>query len=357
MKLDSNAGNLRQRHENIRGQAPAQYNIADACCRRWAGDRGRLALYYEDDAGLTQAWSFWDIQRMANRLSNALGALGTLRGERIAIILPQRPETAIAHIACYQMGTIAVPLSQLLEQDALASRLGQAEARIAIVDSVSLPQLWAIRERLPQLNHIIGVGDALENGVHDWTRLLEYASPRYTPLVTSADDPAMIVDTGATAAKPQGALMAQRTLLDCLPGFIRSHESFPKPDDMFWSPADWASTGGLFEALLPTWNFGQPILGYPGRFDPEKAFWLMAKYGIRNTFLFPDELRMMMQALPKPREKFGPDLNLRTLVSATETLGDALIDWVREELGVAINGLRSRTDDHRRQSSAGQSNP
>ena len=59
---------------------PAHYNLAHQCCRRWAEDRCRLALYYEDESSLTQVWSFWDIQRAANRLSNALGALATLRG-------------------------------------------------------------------------------------------------------------------------------------------------------------------------------------------------------------------------------------------------------------------------------------
>ena len=53
---------------------------------------------------------------------------------------------------------------------------------------------------------------------------------------------------------------------------------------MFWSPADWAWTGGLMDALLPAWMFGIPILGYRGRFDPEKAYYLLEKYGVRNSF-------------------------------------------------------------------------
>ena len=42
----------------------------------------------------------------------------------------------------------------------------------------------------------------------------------------------------------------------------------PREGDLFWSPADWAWTGGLMDALLPTLFFGQPIVGYRGRFDP-----------------------------------------------------------------------------------------
>jgi acetyl-CoA synthetase len=346
MELDSSATDYARLYDSFRWQTPKQYNIAHECCGRWAGDRSRLALYYEDESGFTQAWSFWDIQREANRLSNALGALGTLRGERVAIILPQRPETGIAHIACYQMGAISLPLSHLFGTEALEFRLNDAEARIAIVDRESLPKLWAVRERLPHLKHIIGVGEgrdaALEAGVHAWHKLLEYASPCYTALDTAADDPAMIIYTSGTTGNPKGALMAQRTLLGNLPGFVCSHDFYPKPGDMFWSPADWAWTGGLFDALLPTWNFGQPILGYRGRFDPEKAFWLIEKYGIRNTFLFPTALKMMMKAVPKPKQVY--DINLRSIMSGGEVVGDTLMNWAREELGVTINEIIGQTE-------------
>src|SRR5437867_10093901 len=83
----------------FRWDVPREFNIADACCRRWSVDRHRFALYYEDDAGNTSKHTYWDLQQDANRLSNALAALGVRRGERIAIMLPQRPETAVAHLA------------------------------------------------------------------------------------------------------------------------------------------------------------------------------------------------------------------------------------------------------------------
>jgi len=342
MQLDDQAQSHAQIHESFRWRVPGRYNIAHECCGRWAADRARFALYYEDESGLAQAWSFWDIQREANRLSNALGALGMLRGEKVAIILPQRPQTAVAHIACYQMGVVALPLSHLFGSDALEYRLDHAEARVAIVDSSSLPKLWAIRERLGHLKHIIGVDGAAESGVHDWDRLLEFASTRYTALDTAADDAALIIYTSGTTGNPKGALMAQRTLYGNLPGFVCSHDFFPKAGDMFWSPADWAWTGGLFDALLPTWNFGQPILAYRGRFDPEKAYWLIEKYGIRNTFLFPTALKMMMKAVPKPKQAYA--LNLRTIMSGGEAVGDTVMAWAREELGVTINEIFGQTE-------------
>lgn len=342
MRLNAQAKTYEDLYDSFRWEVPARYNIAWECCGRWAAQRNRFALYYEDESGFTSAWSFWDIQREANRLSNALAALGTQRGDRVAIMLAQRPETGIAHVACYQMGAVALPLSHLFGPDALEFRLADSDAYVAIVDDATLPKLWSIRGRLPELRHIIGVGGAREAGVHEWDKLLEHACTRYRLLETAADDPALIIYTSGTTGNPKGALMAQRTLLGNIPGFICSHDLYPQPGDMFWSPADWAWTGGLFDALLPAWACGQPILGYRGRFDAEKAFHLIEKYGIRNAFLFPTALKMMMKTVPEPRARY--DLNLRSIMSAGEAVGTSVAAWARDALGVTVNEMFGQTE-------------
>ncbi|MGH8726202.1 MAG: AMP-binding protein, partial [Burkholderiales bacterium] len=286
---------------SFRWNVPERYNIARACCGQWAGDRSRFALYWEDESGATAAYSFWDIQQAANRLSNALAALGVGRGERVAIILPQRPETAIAYIAVFQMGAIALPLSHLFGPDALEYRMDHAEASVAIVEPATIANLWAIKDRLPHLRHVIGVGGANERNVKEWDQLVAKASSRFVPVDTAAEDPALIIYTSGTTGPPKGALKAHRVMIGNVPGFVHSHDFFPQPGDMFWSPADWAWTGGLMDALLPSWLFGVPILGYRGRFDAEKAYYLIEKYGIRNSFLFPTALKLMMKAVPSPR--------------------------------------------------------
>ncbi len=329
-------------YRSFRWDVPARYNIASACCGRWAGDRARLALYWEDESGATAAYAFHDIQVAANRLSNALAALGVTRGERVAILLAQRPETAIAYIAIFQMGAIALPLSHLFGPDALEYRMQHAGAKVAIVEPATLAPLWSVKERLADLEHVIGVAGAREAGVHEWGALLGRASPRYACVDTSADDPALIIYTSGTTGPPKGALKAHRVMLGNMSGFVHSHDFYPQPGDMFWSPADWAWTGGLMDALLPAWHCGQPILGYRGRFDAEKAYVLIEKYGIRNSFLFPTALKLMMKAVPEPRARYA--LDLRSIMSAGESVGVTLIDWAREQLGVTINEMFGQTE-------------
>ena len=325
-----------------RWDVPARYNMAQICCGQWASDRNRFALYWEDESGATAAYSFWDIQIAANRLSNALAALGVKRGDRVAIILPQRPETAIAYMAIFQMGAIALPLSHLFGPDALEYRLSHAEASVAIVEPTTIANLWAIKAKVPTLKHVIGVGGARESGVHDWDALLSRASRNFAQVDTAANDPALIVYTSGTTGPPKGALKAHRVLIGNIPGFVHSHDFLPQKGDMFWSPADWAWTGGLMDALLPSWMFGVPILGYRGKFDAEKAFYLLDKYGVRNSFLFPTALKLMMKAVPEPRHKY--QLHLRSIMSAGESVGVTVFEWAKNELGVTINEMFGQTE-------------
>ena len=323
-------------------QVPQRYNIAWDCCGRHAVQRERFALYFEDEDGGRSAWSFWDIQVQANRLSNALAALGVRRGDRVAILLPQRPETAISYMAIFQMGAIAVPLSHLFGPDALEYRLRDSGACVAIADPETLARLEPVRDRLGELRHVIGVAGARGDGVSPWEGLLARAASRFTPADTLADDPALIIYTSGTTGAPKGGLIPHRALLGNLPGFACSHDFFPQAGDMFWSPADWAWTGGLFDALLPTWHFGMPILAYRGRFDPERACRLMHDYGVRNAFIFPTGLKMIMKEIGSVRARF--DINLRSMMSGGEAVGDAVMDWARAELGVSINEIFGQTE-------------
>ena len=329
-------------YRSFRWSVPRRYNIARACCGQWAAERSRFALYWEDESGASSAHSFWDIQQAANRLSNALAALGVRRGDRVAICLPQRPETAIAYVAIFQMGAIALPLSHLFGPDALEYRLNHAGASVALVEPTTIANLWAIKDRLTTLKHVIGVGGARETGVFSYEELLQKAKSDFACLDTTADDPALIIYTSGTTGPPKGALEAHRLLIGNLSGFVHSHDFFPQPGDVFWSPADWAWAGGLFDALLPTWSFGLPMLGYRGKFDAEKAYYLLDKYGIRNSFLFPTALKLMMKAVPEPRKRYS--LGLRSVMSAGESVGVTVIEWAREQLGVTINEMFGQTE-------------
>ncbi len=189
---------------------------------------------------------------------------------------------------------------------------------------------------------MIAVGAAQGHADLDWQAALTRESADYVPMATKADDPAVLIYTSGTTGPPKGALIPHRALIGNLPGFVASQNWFPQPGDVFWSPADWAWTGGLMDALLPSLYFGVPIVGYQGRFAPEKAFELMQRYGVTNTFLFPTALKAMMKAVPKPRERYR--LKLRAIMSAGEAVGDAVFAYCQEQLGITVNEMFGQTE-------------
>jgi acetyl-CoA synthetase len=326
-------------YQGFHWHVPSNFNIAHLCAERWADDAGRVAILYEDDSGQSSTTTYADLWRDAQRLAQVLGRHGVTRGDRVAIVLPQRPETAIAHIACHLLGAVAMPLSILFGPDALAYRLQDSAAVLAIVDQAAAAPIDDIRTDCPALKRVLGIGCDSEL---DWNAELAQSDGTIGAVATSASDPAILIYTSGTTGAPKGALLPQSALLGNLTGFVASQNWFPQQGDVFWSPADWAWTGGLMDALLPSLYFGMPIVGYRGRFSAETAFRLMEKYGVTNTFLFPTALKMMMKAVPAPRTRY--QLKLRAIMSAGEAVGDAVFGWGQSALGVIINEMFGQTE-------------
>ncbi len=330
-------------HRGFRWHVPARFNIAEACCARWArATPHAVAVRAEQESGVCVLHTYVELQAESNRLAAALRRLGVGHGERVAIVMPQRFETAVAHMAVYQLGAVAMPLSMLFGPDALEYRLNDSEARVAIADETSIANVLAARANCPHLRKVVAVGGALGAADADWPALLERETPDTTLAATSADDPAVLIYTSGTTGPPKGALIPHRALIGNLSGFVCSQNWFPQPDAVFWSPADWAWTGGLMDALLPTLYFGREIVGFHGRFGAERAFELMQRHRVTHTFLFPTALKAMMKAVPDPRSRYA--LRLRAVMSAGEAVGDAVFAYGRDALGVPVNEMFGQTE-------------
>jgi acetyl-CoA synthetase len=328
---------------NFKWEIPAYYNIGTDVCDKWAGDKSRVALIYIDPDGNEQTYTFRELKDISNQLANALRANDIGPADRVGILLSQRPETLISHIAVYKLGAIAVQLLTLFGPDAIEFRLQDSMSKAVITDKENLSKIYEIKERLPHLRLIIAVDCGKEKYADDFWDCLGKGSRQFSPVKTRPDDPALIIYTSGTTGQPKGTLHGHRLLPGILPGFDFFHNIFPQKDDLLWTPLDWAYIGGSYDALFPTLHHGCPVLAYrPRKFDPEEAFYMMAKYGVRNLMAVPTVLRMMMHAVERPRERF--DIRLRSITAGGETMGAELCDWTREQLGVDINEQYGQTE-------------
>jgi acetyl-CoA synthetase len=326
----------------FRWEIPSVYNIGADICDKWAHDPGRIALIYEDSQGRATRYSFRDLKGLSNQLANGLRAHGIQAGDRVGILLGQCPETAVSHIAVYKIGGIAIPLFTLFGTEALEYRLSDSGAAAVVTDESNLSKILEIRDKLPSLRLALVIGGEVPEGAVDFHELIRRGSQDFDPVHTCPDDPALIIYTSGTTGPPKGALHAHRVALGHLPGVEFPHNFFPQPGDLFWTPADWAWIGGLIDVLFPSWHHGVPVIAHRARkFDPEQAFGLIARYGVRNAFMPPTALKLMRQVkYPRSRHSF----QMRSIGCGGETLGEELLDWGREVMGLTINEFYGQTE-------------
>ena len=318
---------------------PEFFNIGEAACGFWAKhDPDRLAIIDEQENGSVREWSFLALDRLANRFANALIASGARVGDRVGIHLPQRVETAAAHLGALKAGLVTIPLFELFGHDALTFRLRSAEARVLITNETGAAAVN--RDELPALNTVVSIDGPSDHAV-SWNDFVYPAKDQFAALQTRAEDRAMIIFTSGTEGPPKGAVHAHRVLLGHLPGVEMPQNFLPQPGDRLWTPADWSWIGGLLDVLLPGLYHGVPVVARRfTKFDPEQAFDLLARHHVRNTFLPPTALKIMAKAIDRP----VPGVDLRSGGSGGERLGAPLQEWSQAVFGRPVNEFYGQTE-------------
>ena len=330
----------------FRWEVPDFFNIGSAVSDAWAArEPERICLEHFNPDGAPDRLSYGALARRSNAFARGLRSLGVTPGDRVALMLPQGFETAIAHVAIYKLGVIAVPLALLFGVEAVEHRLSASGAKVLVTTAGGRDTAASIRDRLPELRTIVVAGRDAEpgtGGTVSFSGLENGHSDRPVAIETRADDPALMIFTSGTTGPPKGALHGHRVLIGHIPGVQTHHEFMPLPGDRLWTPADWAWAGGLLNVLLPGLLLGVPVVSSPAqKFDPELAYRIMAEMEVRNAFIPPTALRIM-RTVPDPLSRHR--LNLRTVGSGGEALGRETYDWAQKVLGLTINEFYGQTE-------------
>jgi acetyl-CoA synthetase len=319
---------------------PEHFNIGTDICDKWAAKTPeRLALIDVSPDGSATEYTFGALRDLSNQLAHVLRKHG-LDQDRVGVLLPQSIETAVAHIAISKTGCVSLPLFTLFGPEALLHRLRDSGARAVITNAAGADLIADIRAELPGLELILSVdgasGDAL-----DFQAECAAQSTKFDAVNSLAEDPAILIYTSGTTGNPKGALHAHRVLFGHLPGVEMSHDFLPQPGDRIWTPADWAWIGGLLDVMMPALHHGVPVVACRfKKFTAKAAFDLMQDHGVRNAFLPPTALKMMRLEPEAANWK----LNLRSVASGGETLGEELIRWGQDVLGATINEFYGQTE-------------
>ncbi len=337
---------LQELRDAFEWEIPETFNIADYCLERWAENKSRVGLFYEDEDGHRETYTFWQLKNFANKLANYLKNQGIERGDRVGVIAPQRPESAISFIAIWKVGGVVVPLNTLFGPEALEYRLTSSRAKYCIAAGANIEAYRKIKGKVDTLQRTLVIGKTEpKEKESDFWQAIENCSRHFENVVTKAEDNAVLIYTSGTTGPPKGVLHAHRWMLGQIPQFNIGTANLEMLDsDVYWTPASWAWVAGFTDILMYAWYFGRPVLGYHSQgFDGEGVFELIERYGLSNMLIPPTGIRMMMQ-VDNPEEKY--DLSsVRCLVSAGEATTNNIINWADDVFeGVPIHTGYGQTE-------------
>jgi len=340
-RITVDEGSYEAARESFSWDIPDGYNAAHDFLAKHE-DPDRPALYQAYPDGRRESYSFRELDELSDAVAASLREMGVERGDRVAVVVPQKPANPLTHLACWKLGAVSLPLSVLFGGDALQYRLDDSGATVVVADEAVLDTVEGIRGECPALEHVVGVdGNGDAPGVTPFETLTE-GGEGFEPAETDADTPGVVMYTSGSTGPPKGVLHTQDVWLGHCPAFYAYFEQDVE-NSVFWTPADWAWIGALGDLVWPAWHYGRPVVGYPmGGFDEATAYELLEEFDVTDAFLPPTAIRMLM-TVDEPAERY--DLSLEAVCSGGEPLTPEILDWADDSLeGVAVNELYGQTE-------------
>lgn len=141
----------------------------------------------------------------AARLGGGLRTLGLEPGDRVAIVMRNRPEYLEAQFAAWHAGLVAVPVNARLHPKEIAYILEDSGSNVVVTDPEHAGDVEPLVDVVSALDHIIVISSA------EW-KALNAAAP-ITLVDRAPEDPAWLFYTSGTTGQPKGATLTHRNLL------------------------------------------------------------------------------------------------------------------------------------------------
>ncbi|MEO8593286.1 MAG: AMP-binding protein [Candidatus Solibacter sp.] len=302
-------------------------NIAHNCLDRWAATN-RIACLWEAENGATGALTFAELHRQANRVANALRALGLTHGDRVALCLPMQPEILAILYGCFKLGLIVVPIFAGFGPGAIATRLEDSGARVLFTAA----HLERRGKRLPLAEKMPPfAGHTIVLGTSSWHDFLAPHSTTAPTLPLDSEDRAIILYTSGTTGKPKGTVHTHAGCLAQMGKEIYLGFDHQPADRFFWlSDIGWMMGPWT---ILGNHLFGGTIVLYDGAPDyptPGRLWDLIERHRVTTFGVSPTAIRARAKSAPT---ELPPMDSLRILGSTGEPWDDASWLWFFERVG------------------------
>ncbi len=271
--------------------------------------------------GNTVTWAV--LQRRVSALADALSRRGVGFGDRVMILMLNRPEFAESVLAANMLGAIAVPLNFRLTPTEIAFLVEDCAARVIITEAALLPVAAGVRDIQPLLNMIVVAGgptDAGDDGVFGYDDLINETGDAHARIDIPNDSPALIMYTSGTTGRPKGAVLTHTNLTGQTMTALYTSGANINSDVGFIGVPFFhiAGIGNMLPGLL----LGTPTVIYPlGAFDPGQLLDVLAAEKVTGIFLVPAQ----WQAVCAEQQARPRDLRLRVMSWGAAPAPDALL--------------------------------
>ena len=275
----------------------------------------RLGIVAVDGEGKRRDWHFGELIACSAGLSGAFAARGVKRGDVVMTLAGNRIEWALALLACWRMGAVALPCNTQLRRHDLEHRVAAASPALCVGEERLLGEL---PDGVPAMT------------MAEVSEVLDEDLPQETPASVAAmgpEDPALIVFTSGTTGAPRGVVHAYRYLLG--QRAQAEHWFGSRKGELAWCTTATGWSKSARNVFLAPWLTGAAAVIHDGRFDPEERLDLTEALGVNVLCQAPTEYRMLAK-----RARLRPLPALRRMVSAGEPLDPDTIAAFRAATGL-----------------------
>ncbi|WP_197681077.1 AMP-binding protein [Nocardioides scoriae] len=281
--------------------------------------------------------------RVAALAGGLRSELGLEPGDRLALVMRNRPEYLVAQYAAWHAGLVAVPVNARLHRDEISYVLEDSGARAVVTDEEHLDDVE------PLLGSVASLRSVVRAPGEDWDRLL--AATPLELVDRGPEDPAWLFYTSGTTGRPKGATLTHRNLLMASLSYFADVDEV-RADQSIVHAAPLSHGSGLY-GLPHVAKGAVSVLPEPGAFDGATLLALARRWPGMSFFAAP----LMVRRLASDPALAAADLGdlgtvvyggapmyLADLEQALEVFGDRLAQiYGQGETPMTITGL-SRAD-------------
>jgi long-chain acyl-CoA synthetase len=176
---------------------------------RTVSERGGEVALRQPQGDGERVMTFDDYADQATRAAAGLRDLGVGPGDRVVMLMANRPEFHFADMAVLLLGGTPISIYNSSSPEQIAYLAGHAGASVAVVENADfLTRIDSVRAELPDLRHVVVV-DPVDAPAESWDDLLGAAPVdlETAAAVAAPDDLVTIIYTSGTTGAPKGVML------------------------------------------------------------------------------------------------------------------------------------------------------